>query len=153
MSDWTEQDIAYMTRALALAQQAANLGEVPVGAVLVQNGQIIGEGYNQPIATHDPTAHAEIVAMRNAAAKLGNYRLSGTTLYVSIEPCTTCLGAMVHARIGRLVFGAPEPRAGAVQSHLQLLDAGHYNHRIAWVGGVLADESSQLLKTFFQRRR
>ena len=153
LSGYTPSDLQWMQHALRLADMASEHGEVPVGAVVVKDGELLAEGWNQPILGHDPTAHAEIVAMRNAAAKLGNYLLSGTTLYVSIEPCTMCLGAMVHARIGRLVFGAPEPRAGAVQSHLQLLDAGHYNHRIAWVGGVLADESSQLLKTFFQRRR
>ena len=149
----TPNDLTWMRRALSLAEKASEVGEVPVGAVIVRQGEMLGEGWNRPIGDCDPTAHAEIVAMREAATKLGNYRLTGSTLYVTIEPCTMCLGAMIHARVERLVFGATEPRAGAVQSQLQLLDQSHYNHRISWVGGVMAEESSQLLKEFFQKKR
>ena len=152
-SGYTPQDIEWMRHALELAKKAAAEGEVPVGAVAVKEGILIGEGWNQPIGGGDPTAHAEIMAMREAATQLHNYRLTGTTLYVTIEPCTMCLGAMIHARVDRLVFGALEPRAGAVQSQLQLLDSDHYNHKIKWAGGVLADESSKLLKAFFQNKR
>jgi len=144
---------AYMQRALALAQQAADLGEVPVGAVVVRNDQVIGEGFNQPIASSDPTAHAEIVAMRNAAAYLENYRLSGCDLYVTIEPCTMCVGAMVHARIQRIIFGALEPRAGALTSQLKLMDQTYFNHSIEWQGGVLEQPCGALIKDFFKRRR
>jgi tRNA(adenine34) deaminase len=142
-----------MERALTLAQQAADLGEVPVGAVVVANNQIIGEGFNQPIKANDPTAHAEIVAMRNAAAYLKNYRLSDCDLYVTIEPCTMCVGAMIHARIRRIIFGAPEPRAGALTSQLKLLDQSHFNHSIDWVGGVLEQPCGALIKDFFKSRR
>jgi len=146
-------DTTYMERALGLAQQAGDLGEVPVGAVVVANNQVIGEGFNQPIKSTDPTAHAEIVAMRNAAAHIGNYRLSGCDLYVTIEPCTMCVGAMVHARIQRIIFGAPEPRAGALTSQLQLMDQSHFNHSIDWVGGVLEQPCGALIKDFFKSRR
>ena len=149
----TPNDLTWMRRALSLAEKASEVGEVPVGAIVVRQGEMLGEGWNRPIGGCDPTAHAEIVAMREAATKLGNYRLTGSTLYVTIEPCTMCLGAMIHARVERLVFGATEPRAGAVQSQLQLLDMAHYNHRISWVGGVMAEESGQLLKAFFQKKR
>ena len=142
-----------MERALTLAQQAADLGEVPVGAVVVANNQVIGEGFNQPIKANDPTAHAEIVAMRNAAAYLENYRLSDCDLYVTIEPCTMCVGAMIHARIRRIIFGAPEPRAGALTSQLKLLDQSHFNHSIDWVGGVLEQPCGALIKNFFKSRR
>lgn len=142
-----------MGRALELARQAEAAGEVPVGAVVVAENRIIGEGYNHPIAACDPTCHGEIDAIRSAASNLANYRLTGTTLYVTIEPCTMCLGAMIHARIGRLVFGAREPRAGAVVSSLQLLDNNTYNHRILWKEGVLAEECRQLMTDFFRRRR
>lgn len=146
-------DTTYMERALTLAQQAADLGEVPVGAVVVANNQVIGEGFNQPIKANDPTAHAEIVAMRNAAAYLENYRLSDCDLYVTIEPCTMCVGAMIHARIRRIIFGAPEPRAGALTSQLKLLDQSHFNHSIDWVGGVLEQPCGALIKDFFKSRR
>ena len=142
-----------MRRALALADRAANEGEVPVGAVVVRDGVILGEGWNQVIATQDPSGHAEIVALRDAARVVGNYRLPGATLYVTLEPCTMCAGAMVHARIATLVFGAPEPRAGVVCSVCQLLDEPWFNHRVSWQGGVLAEESSARLKAFFQQRR
>jgi len=146
-------DIIYMARALELAQQAAGVGEVPVGAVIVKNGEVIGEGYNQPISCSDPTAHAEIMALRNAAAFVSNYRLTGCDLYVTIEPCTMCVGAMVHARIKRIIFGAIEPRAGALQSQLQLMDGGHYNHSIDWQGGVLADQCGAIMLNFFRGKR
>ena len=153
MSDWTEQDIAYMDRALALAQQAAHLGEVPVGAVLVQNGQIIGEGYNQPIATHDPTAHAEIMAIRQAAQQLQNYRLDNTTLYVTLEPCTMCVGALVHARVARVIFATTEPKAGSLVSARKQLETGYYNHLFSFEGGLLAEAASKQLSDFFRGRR
>ena len=143
----------YMARALELAQRAAEAGEVPVGAVIVKNGEVIGEGYNQPISSADPTAHAEIIAMRNAAAFLNNYRLTDCDLYVTIEPCTMCVGAMVHARIKRIVFGAVEARAGALQSQLQLMDGDYYNHSIDWHGGVLADQCGAVMRDFFREKR
>lgn len=149
----TDSDIAWMQRALDLARRAAELGEVPVGALLVKDGTLLAEGYNHPIAGSDPSGHAEIHALRNGAQKLGNYRLPGTTLYVTIEPCTMCVGAIIHARVERLVFGAREPRAGAVVSYLQLLDQTHYNHRVQWSEGVLADECSALISDFFRSRR
>lgn len=142
-----------MRRALALADRAANEGEVPVGAVVVRDGVLLGEGWNQVIATQDPSGHAEIVALRDAARVAGNYRLPGATLYVTLEPCTMCAGAMVHARVARLVFAAKEPRAGVVCSACTLLDEPWFNHRVSWLGGVLAEESSQRLQAFFQARR
>ena len=146
-------DMPAMRRALALAQRAADDGEVPVGAVVVMNGRLIGQGFNRPIRAHYPTAHAELVALRSAAAQIGNYRLTGATLYVTIEPCAMCAGALVHARIARLVFGAREPRAGAVVSTLRLLDQAHLNHRVEVVEGMLADESAMMLRAFFAERR
>ncbi|MDP1930897.1 MAG: tRNA adenosine(34) deaminase TadA [Gammaproteobacteria bacterium] len=144
----------WMQHTLDLAAHAAAEGEVPVGAVVVSSeGELLGSGFNQPILSHDPTAHAEVMALRAAASKLGNYRLPGCTLYVTIEPCTMCVGAMMHARISHLVFGAPEPRFGAVISGLRLLDEGEFNHRITWEGGVLAERSSELMKIFFRQRR
>ena len=146
-------DEFYMAKALQLADQAGAAGEVPVGAIVVKDGEIVGEGFNQPISGCDPTAHAEIVAMRNAANNLSNYRLSDCDLYVTIEPCTMCVGAMVHGRIRRVLFGALEPRAGALQSQLQLMDQSHYNHSIEWQGGVLAQECGDLISSFFRRKR
>lgn len=146
-------DEFYMAKALQLAEQAAAIGEVPVGAVVVKDGEIVGEGFNQPITGCDPTAHAEIVAMRDAAKNIANYRLSDCELYVTIEPCTMCVGAMVHGRIGRVVFGAVEPRAGALQSQLQLMDHNHYNHSIQWSGGVLAQQCGDLISHFFRLKR
>ncbi len=146
-------DAEFMARALALAEVAAGLGEVPVGAVLVVDDAIVGEGYNQPISSNDPTAHAEVVALRNAAGCAGNYRLPGSTLYVTLEPCTMCVGAIVHARVERLVFAAREPRAGVVCSQGSDLDRSFYNHRVAWQEGPLAAESAALLKAFFRERR
>lgn len=143
----------FMRRALVWAQRAAAAGEVPVGAVVVRDGIVLGEGGNHPIGSHDPTAHAEIVALRAAALAVGNYRLPGATLYVTIEPCTMCAGALIHARIDRLVFGAREPRAGAVVSTAAAFDNAALNHRVDVVEGVLANESSELLRTFFRARR
>lgn len=147
-------DEHWMREALALAQQGAAAGEVPVGAVIVLGDTCIGAGWNQPITSADPTAHAEVVALRKAARHQDNYRLPEATLYVTIEPCTMCVGALIHARIKRLVFGATEPRAGAVCSHFHLLDTeGVYNHRVEWEQGVLAQECAQVMSEFFQARR
>ncbi|MEX2132203.1 MAG: tRNA adenosine(34) deaminase TadA [Pseudohongiellaceae bacterium] len=143
----------WMRQALDLARQAGETGEVPVGAVLVADDRIIGSAYNRPIAEHDPSAHAEILALRSAAKNLNNYRLPGTVLYVTIEPCTMCVGAMLHARIDTLVFGATEPRAGAVVSRQQLLLQDHFNHRIKVISGILARECGALLQEFFRQRR
>jgi tRNA(adenine34) deaminase len=142
-----------MRRALALADRAAEEGEVPVGAIVVRDGTLLGEGWNQVISTQDPSGHAEIVALRDAAAVVGNYRLPGTTLYVTLEPCTMCAGAMVHARVEQLVFGAKEPRAGVICSTCSLLEEPWFNHRVSWQGGVLAEESGARLQDFFQARR
>lgn len=142
-----------MREALTLAQKAEAEGEVPVGAVIVKDGEIIGRGWNHPIAAHDPTAHAEIVALRAAAQALGNYRLTDTTLYVTLEPCPMCAGAMVHARVGRLVYGANDPRAGSAGTVFNLTQAEALNHRLEVTGGVLSDECGGLLKGFFARRR
>jgi tRNA(Arg) A34 adenosine deaminase TadA len=148
-----DQDSYWMQQALKLADKAAALGEVPVGAVVVQNGELIGEGFNQPISSADPSAHAEIVALRDAARRSANYRLPETTLYVTIEPCAMCTGALVHARVKRLVYGACEPRAGMVESQARLLDADHFNHRIEYQGGVLADDCGERLSRFFAAKR
>jgi len=147
------QDTLWMRRALELAQRAGREGEVPVGAVLVRDGAIIGSGWNCPVGACDPTAHAEVMALRAAARAAGNYRLPGSTLYVTLEPCTMCVGAMVHARVQTLVFGAPEPRFGAVCSAARLLDEGRFNHRIDWRQGPLAAAGSALLQEFFRQRR
>lgn len=149
----TDSDYKHMGRALELASAAGERGEVPVGAVLVLNGEVIGEGANQVITAADPSAHAEIVALRAAARQQNNYRLPGSTLYVTLEPCTMCVGAIVHARVHRLVFGAREPRAGVVCSQSNDLDRGFYNHTVIWQEGVRADESANLLQTFFRARR
>jgi len=147
-------DEDWMRQALALAQQAAQMGEVPVGAVLVSaQGVVLGSGCNQPIAAHDPTAHAEIMALRAAAQAEQNYRLPGSTLYVTIEPCTMCVGAMIHARVARVVFGAPEPRFGALISQRRLLDEGVFNHVMQHEGGVLAQECGDVMRAFFKQRR
>ncbi len=152
-SDDLDQHRVWMARALELADEAAHRQEVPVGAVLVRNGEKLGEGFNQVIGAADPTAHAEIVALRDAARREGNYRLPGTVLYVTLEPCTMCAGAMIHARVELLVFGANEPRAGAVRSTASLLDAPGYNHKVNWIGGILGDESGERLREFFRQRR
>jgi tRNA(adenine34) deaminase len=146
-------DEAFMRAALELAVEAGRRGEVPVGAVVVVDDAIVGEGFNQPIATHDPTAHAEIVAMRDAGRRVSNYRLSGATLYVTIEPCQMCVGAMVHARVARLVFGAREPKAGAIESAMRAHEHPSLNHRMIAVGGVLEEECRQVMQAFFESRR
>ncbi|WP_198411372.1 tRNA adenosine(34) deaminase TadA [Marinimicrobium alkaliphilum] len=148
-----EVDQQWMTHALTLAEQGKALGEVPVGAVLVRQGTVLGEGFNQPISGCDPSLHAEIVALRQAAKAANNYRLPGSTLYVTLEPCTMCIGALIHARIERLVYGTTEPKAGAVVSQLQLLDSDHYNHHIDYTGGVMADSCQHQLSDFFRERR
>lgn len=142
-----------MQQAIALARQAEINGDVPVGALVVENDVCIGRGFNQPLFQADPTAHAEIVAIRDAAKYKNNYRLPNTTLYVTIEPCTMCFGAMIHARLDKLVYGAAEPRAGCVHSQLNLQKCEFYNHRIECESGVLAEECGQLMLNFFQRRR
>ena len=147
------EDEAWMGLALSLAQQAASIGEVPVGAVLVKDGEVLGQGYNRPISTNDPSAHAEIAALRDAGQRLGNYRLPGTTLYVTLEPCTMCAGALIHARIERLVFGAFEPKAGVICSKNKLLEADYINHNIAVTAGVLSADCSIIVSNFFSQRR
>lgn len=142
-----------MQAALELAHQGAELGEVPVGAVLVQDGEIIGRGFNCPISRHDPSAHAEMVAIRAAAESVQNYRLPGSTLYVTLEPCSMCAGLIVHARIARVVFAASEPRAGMAVSQGRFFEQGFLNHRVMVEGGLLAEESGALLKAFFKARR
>lgn len=143
----------WMRYALSLAKKAEQANEVPVGAVIVRNNELISEGWNQPIFSHDPSAHAEMIAIRKAGELSQNYRLTDCTLYVTLEPCSMCVGAMIHARIGRLVFGALDSKTGAVQSVFRLIDDPRHNHFIQWEGGVLADECGAILKAFFQARR
>ncbi|HEX4300807.1 MAG TPA: tRNA adenosine(34) deaminase TadA [Gammaproteobacteria bacterium] len=147
------QDQKWMREALVLARQAEAAGEVPVGAVLVKDGTLLGAGWNQPIGAHDPTAHAEVMAMRAGAQALGNYRLTGATLYVTLEPCAMCAGALVHARVARLVYGAADPKTGAAGSVFDLTRADKLNHRLEVAGGVLAEECGTLLRAFFASRR
>ena len=147
------QDAKWMRHALDLALYAQAENEVPVGAVLIGQDGILGEGWNRPIVRHDPTAHAEIEALRNAALKVGNYRLLGTTLYVSLEPCVMCAGAIIHARVKRVVYGATDPKAGAANSVFNILSSERLNHRVNITSGVMQDESSQLLRDFFLQRR
>ena len=142
-----------MRAALELAAQAAERGEVPVGAVVVKDGDIIGRGFNRPITSADPTAHAEIVALREAAGALGNYRLPGCELYVTLEPCAMCVGAMVHARLARIVYGAPDPKTGACGSIVDLPALPTFNHHGHFEGGLLAEECGGVLKRFFAQRR
>jgi tRNA(adenine34) deaminase len=149
----TTTDLHYMQRALELAREAQANDEVPIGAVLVHDDEIIATAFNSPIGHCDPTAHAEILALREGAQKLDNYRLLDTTLYVTLEPCAMCAAALVHARVKRLVFAAADPKAGAVISHLNLLDSPILNHKVTWEEGLLADESGELLKSFFKVRR
>src|SRR6185436_13069130 len=146
-------DADFLRQALALAQEAARLGEVPVGAVVVKDGEVVGRGANQPISAADPTAHAEIVAMREAATALGNYRLTGCELYVTLEPCAMCVGAMLHARVSRVVFGARDPKTGACGSVVDLPAVASLNHHAAFEGGVLAEECGAVLRKFFAERR
>ncbi len=147
-----KSDIDFMNEALALADEAAALGEVPVGALLVKDGMVIGRGCNQPIGRHDPTAHAEVIALRDAAAREGNYRLTGAELFVTLEPCAMCAGAIMHARIARVVFGAADPKTGACGSVVNLFDS-LLNHHAVVVGGVLADACGARLSSFFSERR
>ncbi len=146
-------DARWMRRALRLARRAAAAGEVPVGAVVVRSGRLLAAAANAPIARRDPSAHAEILALRRAAARCGNYRLPGATLYVTLEPCVMCVGAIVQARLERVVFGAADPRAGAVTTVFRLLDDSNLNHRAAWTGGVEAEAAGALLQGFFRARR
>lgn len=146
-------DEFWMRKALQLAQYAESLGEVPVGAVLVKDNQLIAEGWNQPITSNDPTAHAEIVAIRKAGRQLENYRIVDTQLYVTLEPCVMCAGALIHARVARVVYGASDPKAGADESVFHLLRDERFNHRIDVTAGVLAQECGQLLSQFFQSKR
>lgn len=148
-----EADEAFMREAYALAEAAAAAGEVPVGAVVVKDGEIVGRGANRPIGTHDPTAHAEIVALRDAASRLANYRLTGCELYVTLEPCAMCVGAMLHARLARVVFGAGDPKTGACGGALALSSEAKLNHQTAFEGGVLAEPCGDLLRRFFAERR
>ena len=148
-----QSDQDWMRHALNLAAQAAAEGEVPVGAVLVKDGEMLAEGWNRPIGLHDPSAHAEMVALRAGAARLGNYRLPGTTLYVTLEPCVMCAGAIVHARVSRLVFGARDPKAGAVDSVYDVIATPRLNHVVEWQGGVLEPECGAVLREFFRLRR
>lgn len=146
-------DTHWMRHALALAELAAREGEVPVGAVLVRDGKLVAEGRNRPIGNHDPTAHAEIQLLREAGKVLNNYRLNDTTLYVTLEPCPMCAGAIVHARVKRVVYATPDPRTGAAGSVYNLLQSNELNHRCEVEGGVLAEESGTLLREFFRARR
>ena len=151
---WSMQDVKWMQQALKLAKEGAEHGEVPVGAILVHNQQIIGQGFNEPIGRHDVTAHAEIVALREACVRLENYRLPlQTTLYVTLEPCTMCVGALIHARVDRLVYAASEPRAGMVGSQMNLAEQPFYNHNIQVDTGLCREHSSRMLKDFFRQRR
>ena len=146
-------DELWMNEALSCAREALQIGEVPVGAVVVCENKVIGRGFNRNILDRDPTAHAEILALREAGAALGNHRLGGCDLFATIEPCAMCAGAMVHARIKRLIYGADDPKAGAVKSVMQVINHADLNHRMEVVGGVLAGRSSQLLQEFFRSRR
>lgn len=149
----TFTDARWMRQALDLAERAAAAGEVPVGAVLVRGDEAVGEGWNQPVSGHDPTAHAEILALRDAGRRLGNYRLLDTTLYVTLEPCVMCAGAMIHARVARVVYGATDPKTGAAGSVFDTLVHERHNHRITVQGGVLAEEAAGQLRDFFRARR
>ena len=146
-------DLIFMRQALSQAHNAWALGEVPVGALVVRDGQVIATGFNQPIGSHDPTAHAEIMALRAAASMTGNYRLPGCELFVTLEPCVMCVGAILHARIARVVFGAPDPKTGACGSVVNLFEQDKLNHHATIVGGVMADECGKLLRDFFAERR
>jgi len=150
---WTSEDEAWMRQAFAEAEVAASVGEVPVGAVVVSNGEILGRGLNRPIQDSDPTAHAEIMALRAAATAVNNYRLPGTTVYVTLEPCAMCMGAMLHARVARVVFGAYDEKSGAAGSVLDLSNNRKLNHQLEVNGGILADQCGALLQNFFKSRR
>ena len=150
---FSDRDIFWMERAIHLAEQAAVADEVPVGAVLVYNDEIIGEGFNRPISHCDPTSHAEIIALRQGAEKIGNYRLLKSTLYVTLEPCIMCAGAMVHARIDQLIYGTTDLKAGAIVSQANILEHAFLNHKVNHKGGLLADRCGQLLSQFFREKR
>lgn len=150
----TEQhDIYWMERALALADQASSIGEVPVAAIVVKEGELIAEAWNQPISTCDPTAHAEVLAIRKASQAIGNYRLVDCELFVTLEPCAMCTGAIIHSRVKRLIYGAKEPKAGAIESRLKLIEEGYGNHYLTVTGGVLEERCSEKLSAFFAQRR
>jgi tRNA(adenine34) deaminase len=146
-------DETFMHEALALATRAAEAGEVPVGAVVVKDGAVVGRGYNRPLSGKDPTAHAEVMALRDAAERIGNYRLGECELYVTLEPCAMCAGAIMHARISRVVYGAADPKSGACGSVVDLFAEGRLNHHATIVGGVMAEEAARLLQDFFSARR
>ena len=150
---FSEKDKSYMQLALQLAKQAELQQEVPIGAVLVLNDEMIGEGFNQPISSHDPTAHAEVMALRDGAKKIKNYRLTNTTLYVTLEPCIMCVGSIVHARVKRVVFGAYDPKKGAVESVFKAHENQKLNHEVIYEGGLLKEECGKLLVDFFKNRR
>ena len=153
MTTQTEQDIYWMQHAIKLAKHAESIDEVPVGAVIVKDNEIISEGWNQPITGNDPTAHAEVIALRAAAQQIENYRLVDTTLYVTLEPCAMCSGALIHARVKRVVFGAMDPRTGAAGSVFDILTTNKLNHVIEVEQGILEQECAQLLKQFFKNKR
>ncbi len=153
MTEQEQIDQSFMAQALAQGQLAFAAGEVPVGAVVVINGEVVGRGYNRPITQIDPSAHAEIVALRDAAKSIGNYRLSGATLYVTVEPCAMCAGCLVHSRIERLVYATTEPKSGVVESAMQFLGSDFLNHKVAICAGVMAEEASELMSSFFKMRR
>jgi len=146
-------DETFMHEALSLARRAAEAGEVPVGAVVVKDGAVVGRGHNQPVSGRDPTAHAEMIALRDAAERIGNYRLEGCSLYVTLEPCAMCAGAIMHARIGRVVYGTADPKSGACGSVVNLFAEGRLNHHATVIGGVQAEEAARLLQDFFSARR
>lgn len=148
-----DTDIKWMRHALRLAGRAGAAGEVPVGAVLIKDGEVVGEGWNRPIAAHDPSAHAELLALRAAAAAVGNYRLLDTILYVTLEPCVMCAGAIIHARVARVVYGAGDPKTGAAGGAVDIFAAPFVNHRVAVEGGVMAEECGRVLTEFFKERR
>ena len=150
---FSEADYLYMSEALNLAKKAMALDEIPVGALIVRGDEVLGRGLNMPLTSKDPTHHAEIAAIRDASKNAHNYRLPGTILYVTLEPCTMCFGALIHARIEQIIYAAQEPRAGVIESRLKLPEALFYNHRIAVKGGLLENESRELLQSFFQKRR
>lgn len=153
MTDQAHRDHYWMRHALSLADHAEAADEVPVGSVIVRDDEVIGEGWNAPISLHDPTAHAEIAAIRAAAARLSNYRLTGASLYVTLEPCSMCAGAIIHARIRRVVFGAADPKTGAAGSVFGILGTNRLNHEVAVTGGVMAEECGERLRRFFRSRR
>jgi tRNA(adenine34) deaminase len=152
-ADWSEKDTNWMLRALTLARKAEREGEVPVGAVIVRRGEIVGEGWNRNLSLSDPSAHAEVVALREAGQRLQNHRMPGCVMYVTLEPCAMCVGAMIHARLERLWFGATDPKTGALGGAYSLPAAHTHNHLLEYGGGLMADDASQLLKAFFRARR